>query len=320
MSNKTITATESIALYIALSDYAVAAKAKAAEAAAKATKAEKEGEANAAALRAKADDLRKKAEEAEAEAAAAKANAETHHGASVDEKADDLRKDAKAFTAALATAGGAKYARFVSCGAYNVARRICKESNTTVSAFASLHLLSKDAKLSKAKKEAYAKAKALANAAAHDVVKAFGLNQHNMSSAEFSYLASGAVNIQYGKNGVLECKPINANLMFARLFTIAAARLNGTKITDALDAHYNGYAAKEAAAEAKRNALKPSTEEEAAAKEAAAKAEEAAKAEHLEQKRKQKQEQKQEQTAEAAKAEEPTKAEAAAAEAEHAAD
>lgn len=318
MANKTITPTESIALFIALSDYAAAARTKAVEAAAKATKAEQESEPNAAALRAKAEDLRKKADEAEAEAAAAKANAETHHGASVDEKADELLKDAKTFTAALATAGGAKYARFVSCGAYNVARRICKERNTTVSAFASLHLLSKDTKLSKAKKEAYTKVKALANDAASDVVKAFGFNQLNLSNAEFSYLVSGAVNIQYGKKGTLECKPISPNVMFARLFTIAAARLNGTKITDALDAHYNNYVAKEAT-EAKRNALKPSTDEEAAAKEAAAKAEEAAKAEHLEQKRKQKQEQKQEQTAEAAKAEEPTKAEEAA-KVEHAAD
>lgn len=305
MSNKTITATESVALYIALSDYAAAAKAKAAEAAAKATKAEQEGEANAAALKAKAEDLRKKADEAEAEAAAAKANAEVHHGAFVEEKAEDLRKDAKTFTAALATAGGAKYARFVSCGAYNVARRICKESNTTVSAFASLHLLSEDTKLSKSKKEAHTKVRALANAAASDVVKAFGFTQLNLSSAEFSYLASGAVNIQYSKGGTLECKPISPNVMFTRLFTIAAARLNGTKITDALDTHYNGYVAKEAAAEAKRKPLKPSTDEEAAAKEAAAKAEEAAKAEHLEQKQEQKQKQKQEQkqTAEPAKAE-----------------
>lgn len=202
--------------------------------------------ADTAAMQSALVQAKAKQADAEAEAEAAKAECDKHAITAEDKAAIDV----KTLTAALATGGVARYARYVK--KLENAFKACDKITYAASVFGRVDCISADD--DDAKRLAKDKA-ALAKRMAAEVSAIgllFGLERYNASKAEVNFVCGGAM-VAYNAKGNAKVKAFSANAIFSRIFTVAALRLNGSNLKEVINASLESAAGKELFAELKKD-------------------------------------------------------------------
>ena len=215
--------------------------------------------ADTAAMQSALVQAKAKQAEAEAEAEAAKAECDKHAITENDKAAIDV----PTLTAALATGGVARYARYVK--KLENAFKACDKITYVASVFGRIDCISADD--DDAKRLAKDKA-ALAKRMAAEISAIgllFGLERYNASKAEVNFVCSGAM-VAYNAKGNAKVKAFSANAIFSRIFTVAALRLNGSSLKEVINASIESAAGKERIARCKPDHTEENADTEKAGK------------------------------------------------------
>ena len=202
--------------------------------------------ADTAAMQSALVQAKAKQADAEAEAEAAKAECDKHAIAAEDKAAIDV----PTLTAALATGGVARYARYVKN--LEDAFKACDKITYAASVLGRVDCISADDDDAKrlAKDQAALAKRMAAEISAIGLL--FGLERYNASKAEVNFVCGGAM-VAYNAKGNAKVKAFSANTIFSRIFTVAALRLNGSSLKEVINASLETAAGKELFAELKKD-------------------------------------------------------------------